>query len=372
MTIVFVCGSLEPGRDGVGDYTRRLAAEMVANGNRVSLLALIDRHISETVNAVDHEISMLRLPLTMADKSRYAIAKNWVDAISPDWVSVQFVIFAFHPRGLKMGLSKWLLLLCNQRKVHIMFHELWVGMDEESPWQHKVWGSVQKQLIRSLLKNLKPAIIHTQTCLYQTQLHKMGFTAGILPLFSNIPLYPSGDFGGNLEADTRVAAEFVFIIFGNIHHGAPIEGFVNEVAAYAAPHKRRFILKIIGRNGKEQVRWQQIWAAAGLTAILMGEQPAAVISAELKKATVGISTTPYALVDKSGAVAAMREHDLPVICVARKWTPAGIKDIKLIHETFDYKKGNLGHFLDSLLSLRMSKNDSATISLQLAKELMEI
>lgn len=27
MTILFLCGSLEPGRDGVGDYTRRLAGD---------------------------------------------------------------------------------------------------------------------------------------------------------------------------------------------------------------------------------------------------------------------------------------------------------------------------------------------------------
>ena len=32
MKIVFICGCLEPGKDGVGDYTRRLSAELIDHG----------------------------------------------------------------------------------------------------------------------------------------------------------------------------------------------------------------------------------------------------------------------------------------------------------------------------------------------------
>ena len=43
MKIAFLCGSLEPWRDGVGDYTRRLAGDLQACGHQV----LVTRHDSQ-------------------------------------------------------------------------------------------------------------------------------------------------------------------------------------------------------------------------------------------------------------------------------------------------------------------------------------
>ena len=31
MNLLFICGSLEPGKDGVGDYIRRLSSELLQN-----------------------------------------------------------------------------------------------------------------------------------------------------------------------------------------------------------------------------------------------------------------------------------------------------------------------------------------------------
>ena len=45
MKIAFITSCLEPGKDGVGDYTRSLAAESSRNGHEVCLLALNDRHV---------------------------------------------------------------------------------------------------------------------------------------------------------------------------------------------------------------------------------------------------------------------------------------------------------------------------------------
>ena len=43
MKLLFLCSSLEPGRDGVGDYTRRLAGECLRQGHEVRLLSLNDK-----------------------------------------------------------------------------------------------------------------------------------------------------------------------------------------------------------------------------------------------------------------------------------------------------------------------------------------
>ena len=46
MNILFICGSAEPGKDGVGDYTRRLCGELLRTGHRTRILALCDNHAS--------------------------------------------------------------------------------------------------------------------------------------------------------------------------------------------------------------------------------------------------------------------------------------------------------------------------------------
>jgi hypothetical protein len=123
-----------------------------------------------------------RLSAGIEIKKRFAIAKEWVDKIDPQWLSLQFVPFGYHPKGLKLGLSKLLLTLSNGRSWHMMFHELWVGMANEESKKLHLWGQAQRALIKSLVKSLKPAVIHTQTRLYQTLLAKMSFKAGYLPL----------------------------------------------------------------------------------------------------------------------------------------------------------------------------------------------
>lgn len=42
MDILFICGSVEPGKDGVGDYTRRLSGELIRIGHEVKILSLCD------------------------------------------------------------------------------------------------------------------------------------------------------------------------------------------------------------------------------------------------------------------------------------------------------------------------------------------
>src|ERR1043166_8574031 len=46
MRIAFLCSSADPGRDGVGDYTRMLASECVRKGHECCIVALHERHVA--------------------------------------------------------------------------------------------------------------------------------------------------------------------------------------------------------------------------------------------------------------------------------------------------------------------------------------
>jgi hypothetical protein len=344
MKIVFLCGSLEPGRDGVGDFTRRLSGELIRQKHSVAAVALNDMYVvneitsSQEVDGIN--LPVLRVPSVQPLKTRFERAKGWIKEFDPEWLSLQYVPFSFHSKGLPFGLSKLLSELGQGRRWHIMFHELWVGMNVESSKKYIWWGWLQKQLIKSLISGLKPNLIQTQTRLYQAQLSKLGFNSGFLPLFPNIPNFNKTK-AIYVEKNTSFKDEISFVIFGAIHPGAPIEEFAKDISQYAKNNGRKISLSLIGRCGEEQKNWTTIFRSVGVDVKLVGEQIPERISELLGNASVGISTTPIALADKSSAIMVMREHGLTVVCVSMPWQPRGVLNLEPLPGIIEYRKGNL-------------------------------
>lgn len=336
--IILICSSLEPGHDGVGDYARRLAAALIKAGHNCAVLSLADRQVAQqqvgTQEADGVDVPVMRLASAIEIKQRFALAKIWVDELNPEWLSLQFVPFGYHPKGLKIGLSKLLLGFGNGRKWHMMFHELWVGIADEESQKLKWWGKAQRMLIKSLVKNLKPAIIHTQTGLYHTLLVKLGFKAAYLPLYGNIPVIGEGK-QGEIQKD-----RIDFVIFGAIHDRAPIAAFAREAALYQHANQIPISLTIMGRGNSEQERWASEWQKAGLTLHLNKELLPGRISEILSASTIGLSATALAVIEKSGSYAAMRDHGLPVISVSKPWTPSGVARPPIPPGVTEYIPGN--------------------------------
>ncbi|MVN22224.1 hypothetical protein [Mucilaginibacter arboris] len=341
MRILFICGSLESGSDGVGDYTKRLATEIIKKNHEVAILAINDQFINtkiERTELVDSfQLLVYRIPSNLTSTIRYEIANLWIDNFSPEWLSLQYVPFSFNSKGIPLelhkGLSKFSI---GGRRWHIMFHELWVGMEKNSTFKYKIWGGIQKFLIKKLIKKLNPSLITTQTGLYQIQLKKLGYSAKYLPLFSNIPLMHPYIFKSNSNNYKKIT----FVNFGTIHPGAPIESFAKEAALYKQKKGIEFDLILIGRSGKEQSHWETVWKLAGLNIITLGEQSIDRISEVFNTATFGISSTALPIIEKSGSVAAMHEHNLPVICISKPWYPAGIKNLPIAKGVIYYLSGN--------------------------------
>jgi hypothetical protein len=352
MKIAFICGSLEPGRDGVGDYVRLLAGKLKMHGRQVIAVALNEPHILNEYNGIQKvgnvDLNVFRIPNDFSTRKRFQHLKKWIDVFDPDWISIQFVPFSFHSKGLPFLISFYLRKLTRRRKVHIMFHELWVGMNIGSPIKQIYWGTLQRFLIYSLIKKLQPAVIHTNTRLYQNKISKLGFKVGYLPLFSNIPRLAENH---RFKLAVKNHKQISFVLFGSIHPGAPIRSFAREAALYAKENNIQILLLIVGRCGIESEHWAIEWRRAGMRVKILGEQTSNCISAILNQASVGISTTPGLLAEKSGAVAAMREHGLPVICVSEPWYPRGINNLAFPGEVLTYHSGNLENCLENLKSV---------------------
>ncbi|MFV8374679.1 hypothetical protein [Flavobacterium sp. LB1P71] len=345
MKIIFLCGSLELGKDGVGDYTRRLAGELIRQDHYCAIVAIMDKGVNSTLEEIQESelaitIPVIRFPYDKGYSVNGKEAKRWIDAFDPEWISLQYVPFSFHPKGLHFGFCVVINKLIKGRKLHVMFHELWVGMNREASFKLQIWGMLQREMISSFIKNLKPLAIHTHTKLYQLQLNKICTSVSLLPLFSNIKVVHS-------NPKIKNPNHLRFVVFGAIHLGAPIEAFAKEFADYAINKNLKISFTFIGRCGKEQEHWATVLHSFKLEATILGELSAEQISKELSEASIGIVNTPLGLIEKSGANAAMREHGLSVICLSHNWTPRGVRIDYDYQKRYQFESGNITNLINN-------------------------
>jgi hypothetical protein len=329
MQIVFLTGNLEPGRDGVGDYTRNLASACMTLGVSCALLALNDRHVNrhleESQSCNGQALACLRLPATDSWSSRLRAAGRWLDAKACEWISLQFVPYGYHRKGLIGDLGRRLAPLTQGRATHIMLHELWIGMERAAPLRQRVLGSMQRQAVLKMLRQLTPAIAHTSNPAYGQLVATHGVSTKLLPLFGNVPIQPCPEvdwLGGELRRHGVPAArtsdrnrQWRFGLFGTIHPVWSPEPLFTLLEQAATQARRDVIIASIGRRGSGAQSWQALQHRYGHRFLFatLDERSISEISWFLQGIDVGIATTPWQLIGKSGTAATMLEHGLPVI-----------------------------------------------------------
>jgi hypothetical protein len=349
MRLAFLCSSLEPGRDGVGDYTRRLAGELTREGHASIAVALNEAHLDKATRQQQEiegvSIDVLRLPDTMTWSQRIVESAAFLRGHTPDWLSLQFVPFGFHPRGLCFGLGKSLATLAPGAPWQIMFHELWLGLGARASLKDRIWGRLQKGIALDAVRRLEPAVVHTQAEPYRLALEAAGVKATILPLFGNIPRQ-AGD-GAELiqsllakQCGAVPDRDQVYLagVLGGVHREWCAEDAVNIVLPLAQKSRKRLILVFLGRNHLSSESFDQLKASVKGRAevIVAGERPAEEISRLLQCLDLGLATTPLEVIQKSGSAAAMLDHGLSVLVTRNDWhlrgaeTPVPVMDPRVL------------------------------------------
>ncbi len=290
------------------------------------MLALNDRQLAEGSIESERE---LRLSANLSWKTRFRVARKFAERFQPELWSLQFVCYGFDPRGLPFGLASKLRNLAGEACWHVMFHELWIK--PKGAWAKRVLSRLQKSLILSLIRALKPRVVHTSISYYRQRLESAGVPCAELPLFGNIPVVP--------QEIPRCGDEWVFAFFGSLRSGWEPEPLLSQIElAMKSEGKSRCRFVSMGRLGETGEKiWEQMERSGHSNFVFekRGELPPADISRELQSADFGIAVSPHHLLGKSGAVAAMREHGLPVIVTrmspwtasaANRWTEIPLDD----------------------------------------------
>jgi glycosyltransferase involved in cell wall biosynthesis len=313
----------------VGDYTRRLAAEITEQGHRCHLLALADSRVKKITAGefgdANGLIPYLRLPAADSWPERVHQAKNFCKGIAPDWISWQIVPYGFDRRGLSFGMGGRFKEISGGCKNEVMFHEIWIGEAEGSSLKNRITGKLQRLIIKDFLQKLQPRVVHTHTPLYQHLLGRLGCRAMILPLFGNIPIMmnPRSEWlkekwpehWGQFNAAAR-DSWWIFVVFGSIHPEWDADDFLRRASAAAQRAGKKCLFISIGRPGADGERTlQELQKHEGNSwrFLNLGRQTEEDISQCLLMADFGVSTVPPEYVFKSGTAAAMIEHGLQVI-----------------------------------------------------------
>jgi hypothetical protein len=323
MKISFLCSSMEPGRDGVGDYVAQFARTLTGRGLDCQIVALCDRYVSAPAIASLHgaPVEVVRLPSAHWQADEIGFAEAALRRFDPDWTSLQMVSYGYEQRGLLLWSgSRFERLRLKRARRHLMLHELWIGESLDYGIKDRAVGWLQKKLLLRAVRAWAPEVIHTSNPTYRELLLRNGVAAAELPLPGNIRI---AAIDGRLarrwvmqRAHLDDAELFLAGVFGALPPYWSDRSWVSRLARACESAGRRLVVLQIGRKteGGEQI-WSTLAAAPGVRVdfIEMGEMKEEDISLALQGIDLGIATSPWAVVGKSGAVATMLEHGLPVV-----------------------------------------------------------
>jgi len=322
---MFMCTGLEPGADGVGDYCRRLAEELIKLGVECRVIALNDREIgSEVREQPSPSLGIWRLPERSPISARSARVAALLSDWEPDWVSLQFVCYGFQRKGLAHREATWLLTLLRGHPLHVMLHELWVGTEPHASTKNTILGWAQRLLVLRLLRRLKPRLTHTTNRRDQLILAKHGIASEVLALFGNIPV--GAELAGRWLADAILANGgpditrdrerlWLFGMFGSLSPNWPAADVLPRLSAIARGAGRHIVMVSGGHAGAHAEELVAHWRmlTPDIDFISIGPRSPLEISQFLNSVDFGLPTSPVYRLGKSSSFAAMVEHGLPVI-----------------------------------------------------------
>ena len=288
MKICFISGPSRPYKCGISDYVRLLTDELKINGHKINLSSV---------------------------ESKKDLSNIFKDQTVYDLYSLQYAPYSFSSKGIigkpLFDLGKTL----HDRKVHVNFHEIWIGDYPNAPIKEKLIGWLQRNEIIRFLKIIRPALVTCSNSAALYRLKSANINAEYLYLFGNIP-YSKSEINCN-ENLVKVA------IFGTLYEKFPYDLLIKRLKEISYIQKRKLQIKIIGRQRESKGLSLLKNLANDFKFIIneYGELSTDSISHEIQNCDIGLCTTPYDILGKSGATSAMLEHGLPVIAFDDEDTP---------------------------------------------------
>jgi hypothetical protein len=286
LKICFIAGGKRSGQCGITDYAELITQELEKLG---------------------HEIERCFMNKDSGELT---------DLPKADLYSIQFAPYAYANNGMPKTILNLLANKLKNKKVHLNFHEIWVGAYPRANWKERGIGWLQQNLILGFINKCKPAFITSSNAAAIDRLKLAGIPAMFLYLFGNIP-YSSISKATTTKQTLKVA------FFGTLYADFPYDKLWDFFSTLSKTSGKKLEIILIGRQ-REDAGSDHLYYMCKKNDFLIertGELSTNLISEKLQDCTVGVSTTPFDVIGKSGATAAMLEHCLPVLAYDDGDTP---------------------------------------------------
>lgn len=314
VNVLFISATLEPGNCGVADFILSLARKLSARGLSCACLAIHDQYIEPSPElSIDctklQNIEIARISAQYSWKQKSRLIQSQFNTFNPDWISLHYVPYAFNSKGVPIAFLQSLSSLVTPAKWEITAHELWV--DSKQNLRYRMLSMVQAFIFKKLCANLRVSQVHVTNHSYKTQLERLSIDSGILPVFSNIPICPISLPSAESDSTWR------FVLFGTINREWSPFQLLQQIEIARCMHGIRSCHFV--SVGKLDPYGATLWDSLDSLTYpafrfsRLGMLPSERLSAELQYADFGICVVPDVLIEKSGSVAAMLAHGLPII-----------------------------------------------------------
>jgi hypothetical protein len=315
---LIVSPNLEPIRCGVSEYSIVLKNFLTKRfTNKVYQLALADKYIDTAIEKDNYK----RIPFSTSVAKKIASFKKVVEEQNPQYIIINFVSYGYGLKGLPIWFLKIGDAIPQNCKVIFIFHELWHGNFSSEKLKNKLTGYFQSLLILKIIKKIKGASILVTTELAKRILQKKQIESIVLPVFSNIPVHKIlNKTEVNASKKNINAIEMIVFGFSNfeINQQLCFQFFINQIEKYkkiihiACIGTTPSLLNIFTRLAQQ---YPDNFSFTSYYHIPSNE-----VSHILQQADYGITTYMKTFWSKSGAIAAMLAHQLPIICFGAQKT----------------------------------------------------
>ncbi len=186
MKLLFITNNFPPIIDGVGDYTFHLANELVKHNNEVHILCSNKPEIKKKANELVLRNIFVHPIILKWNKNGINLAYKKIKEISPNWISLQYVPYAFNKYGIPFWISKLIdkLYISNQKTITLV-HEAYIWRkDEINPKNYTIY-LLQKYYGNNIFKKSNKLI--TSLKFYKDILIKhYNKKTNLIPIGSNI------------------------------------------------------------------------------------------------------------------------------------------------------------------------------------------
>jgi len=292
--ILIICGSAEPGKDGVGDYSLKLSKWLNENGCTAAVFAISDKYISQ-----DFESPVLtRIPAGLSLKVRRKKLQVKIGEFKPDVLFLQYVPYAFHKKGMPLKFARSMGAITTSAQWFIMIHEPYIGGKLTAKGRFVQFA--QQKALKRLVKKTQPKRVFTSIKKYEKSLAAINIVSSILPLFGNINFASSAG---------KASSEKI----RGVYFGAPPKKdnyHIFKEGLLKTEHNQLIELNICGKtsNSEFESYLKYSFKNENIQLNSLGEMPERELSELFNQMDFGIARIAPDLIGKSGSAISLLEH----------------------------------------------------------------